>query len=92
MNNQRNANDKSPTPQSAKPNTEIADLKKNPGIKTSMAASHYFGAGIQIFLPTGIFSGTKSGFAFKIWSTVTLMPFSRYASEMVETVSPGATV
>jgi MFS family permease len=40
-------------------------------------AAGYWGAGMKIFWPTCIRSGTRPGLAFKIWSLVTRMFFSR---------------
>src|SRR6185503_11247585 len=50
------------------------------------------GAGIKIFCPTFKRFGFRSGFAFKIWSIVTLMFFSRYAFTITERVSLGSIV
>lgn len=54
--------------------TAFSDVE---GCKT--LATYFEGAGMKIFCPTFIFSGTNPGLAFRIWSTDTLIPFSRYA-------------
>ncbi len=43
---------------------------------------------MKIFCPTFMFLASKPGFAFKIWSVVTLMPCARYALAIASKVSP----
>jgi hypothetical protein len=62
-----NVNREFPAPQLANSGTAIPDRSKRPKLETSEAGAAYFGgAGMKIFCPTFIFSGTKPGLAFRI--------------------------